>query len=323
MLAEHDGTRAARPPAAISARPLFGARRLRRARRNRSRTRSRASSRRKPGSRSRDVRYVASQPWPFPSSLMIGCMRAGARDELTIDYYRARGRALVHAATRSRRRSPARRRGRSSRRRRSAIARTLLEHWLALEATPSSPLRGARKSIRLGIRQHRETSWTIASTPSPAGCCSPASSRLARRSSPARCSTASGPRRWAIRSRAWLRKAKAAPPPSSRSSSISPRPIRPRAQQVFKKCTACHNADKGGANQLGPNLWGVLGEPIGQGRGFAFSDALAKKGGNWNWDNLSQWLTSPQAFAPGTKMTFAGLGNPAGPRQRHRLPELA
>jgi cytochrome c len=25
-------------------------------------------------------------------------------------------------------------------------------------------------------------------------------------------------------------------------------------EQVFKKCTACHNADQGGANALGPNL---------------------------------------------------------------------
>ena len=83
-----------------------------------------------------------------------------------------------------------------------------------------------------------------------------------------------------------------------------------KGQQVFNKCMACHNADKGGANQLGPNLWDVLGEPIGQGKGFAFSDALSKKGGTWDWDNLSQWLSSPKAFAPGTKMTFAGLGNP-------------
>jgi cytochrome c len=82
-----------------------------------------------------------------------------------------------------------------------------------------------------------------------------------------------------------------------------------KGQQVFNKCMACHNADKGGANQMGPNLWNVLGEPIGQGKGFAFSDALSKKGGTWNWDNLSQWLTSPRAFAPGTKMTFAGLGD--------------
>src|SRR5438309_3428073 len=81
-------------------------------------------------------------------------------------------------------------------------------------------------------------------------------------------------------------------------------------QQIFNKCMACHNADKGGANQLGPNLWGVIGEPIGQGRGFAFSDALGKKGGTWAWDNLSEWLTSPRNFAPGTKMTFAGLSNP-------------
>ena len=81
-------------------------------------------------------------------------------------------------------------------------------------------------------------------------------------------------------------------------------------QQVFNKCMACHNADKGGANQMGPNLWDVLGQPIGQGKGFAFSDALSKKGGTWNWDSLSQWLTSPKAFAPGTKMTFAGLSNP-------------
>jgi cytochrome c len=83
-----------------------------------------------------------------------------------------------------------------------------------------------------------------------------------------------------------------------------------KGQQTFNKCAACHNADKGGANQLGPNLWDVLGEPIGQGKGFAFSDALSKKGGTWNWDNLNQWLTSPRNFAPGTKMTFAGLGDP-------------
>ena len=83
-----------------------------------------------------------------------------------------------------------------------------------------------------------------------------------------------------------------------------------KGADVFKKCGACHNADKGGPNQLGPNLWGVLGEPIGQGKGFAFSPALSAKGGSWNWDLLSQWLSSPKAFAPGTKMTFAGISNP-------------
>jgi len=84
-----------------------------------------------------------------------------------------------------------------------------------------------------------------------------------------------------------------------------------KGEQVFKKCTACHNADKGGANALGPNLWGVLGEPVGKGaHGFAFSEALSGKGGAWDWNNLSEWLANPKKFAPGTKMTFAGLGNP-------------
>ena len=82
-------------------------------------------------------------------------------------------------------------------------------------------------------------------------------------------------------------------------------------EQVFKKCAACHNADNGGANALGPNLWGVIGEPIGKGaHGFAFSEALAGKGGTWDWNNLSKWLANPRKFAPGTKMTFAGLSNP-------------
>src|SRR3954468_10434940 len=84
-----------------------------------------------------------------------------------------------------------------------------------------------------------------------------------------------------------------------------------KGQQIFNKCAACHNADKGGANQLGPNLWGVIGEPIGKGaNGFAFSPALSGLGGNWNFTSLNHWLSSPRAMAPGTKMTFAGLSNP-------------
>jgi cytochrome c len=83
-----------------------------------------------------------------------------------------------------------------------------------------------------------------------------------------------------------------------------------KGEQVFKKCAACHNADKGGPNALGPNLWGIPGEPVGKGHGFPFSEALASKGGSWDWNTLSTWLANPKKFAPGTKMTFAGLSNP-------------
>lgn len=83
-------------------------------------------------------------------------------------------------------------------------------------------------------------------------------------------------------------------------------------EKVFAKCAACHTVNQGGANGIGPNLYATVGEAVATGKGgFAFSDALKKKGGSWTFEALDHWLTSPREFAPGTKMTFAGLGNPA------------
>jgi NAD+ diphosphatase len=39
------------------------------------------------GVRVRDVRYVASQPWPFPSSLMVACIGVADDDAITIDVH--------------------------------------------------------------------------------------------------------------------------------------------------------------------------------------------------------------------------------------------
>lgn len=82
-----------------------------------------------------------------------------------------------------------------------------------------------------------------------------------------------------------------------------------KGEGQFKKCTACHTINKGGAAGQGPNLWGVMGSAIGKhAPGFSYSPALAGRGGNWDWENMSQWIKSPRDFAPGTKMTFAGIG---------------
>lgn len=76
-----------------------------------------------------DVRYVASQPWPFPSSLMIGCTAVATSDSLTIDreelddarwFTRAEVTCALSGSPDSAFLPPPR----------FAIARTLLDHWL-------------------------------------------------------------------------------------------------------------------------------------------------------------------------------------------------
>lgn len=79
-------------------------------------------------------------------------------------------------------------------------------------------------------------------------------------------------------------------------------------EKVFAKCAACHTVNAGGANGIGPNLHGIMGKGVGKGvAGFAYSSALAEKGGNWDWETMNAWLKRPAAFANGTKMSFAGL----------------
>ena len=76
-------------------------------------------------------------------------------------------------------------------------------------------------------------------------------------------------------------------------------------------CIACHTYTEGGKAGLGPNVWGVVGGPIGSHMpGYAYSAALKAKGGTWTYEALDTWLTKPAAFAPGTKMTFAGVTDP-------------
>jgi cytochrome c len=84
-----------------------------------------------------------------------------------------------------------------------------------------------------------------------------------------------------------------------------------KGEAVFAKCKACHTINQGGPNGIGPNLYAIMGKPIGKhAAGFAYSADLAGHGGNWDFANMDAWLASPKKFASGTKMSFAGLGKP-------------
>jgi len=77
-------------------------------------------------------------------------------------------------------------------------------------------------------------------------------------------------------------------------------------EKVFGKCKACHKMD--GGDGTGPHLNGVVNRNKGIVAGFGYSEAiLALTDAVWSPENLNGFLTSPKAYMPGTKMSFAGL----------------
>jgi cytochrome c len=84
-----------------------------------------------------------------------------------------------------------------------------------------------------------------------------------------------------------------------------------KGEAATKACQACHNFEKGGGAKIGPPLFGVLDRPKGSVPGFAYSDGMKGKGGEWTFDDLDHFLASPKVYVSGTKMTFAGEPDPA------------
>lgn len=78
----------------------------------------------------------------------------------------------------------------------------------------------------------------------------------------------------------------------------------------FRKCAACHPAEKGAGARIGPNLWGVVGAKIGRQPGYVYSRALADNGGRWTPEKLAAFLHNPRSYIPGSKMAFRGMKDP-------------
>ena len=100
----------------------------------------------------------------------------------------------------------------------------------------------------------------------------------------------------------------AAPAPSEPIEKLLQTASVEKGAAAAKKCAACHTFEKNGPNRVGPNLYGVLNEAKGAGRGgFNFSAAMKGKGGTWTYDDLNKFIANPKGFVPGTAMGFAGI----------------
>jgi len=80
-------------------------------------------------------------------------------------------------------------------------------------------------------------------------------------------------------------------------------------EKIFKKCTSCHTNVEGGANKVGPALWGVVERPIATAEGFSYSSALKGfgEGKAWTYEELNGFLWKPKSYVKGTSMGFGGL----------------
>jgi len=83
-----------------------------------------------------------------------------------------------------------------------------------------------------------------------------------------------------------------------------------KGEHSFNKCIVCHAIGPDAKNKIGPELNGLDGRHSGSVANYSYSDANKNSGIVWDEANFKDYIRSPQAKIPGTKMTFAGIPNP-------------
>jgi cytochrome c len=83
-------------------------------------------------------------------------------------------------------------------------------------------------------------------------------------------------------------------------------------QQIAQRqCASCHSFNEGGRAGVGPNLYGIVGAKHAHAEGFNYSQAIRGMADKpWTYEELNAWVHNPRAYAPGNRMSYAGLANP-------------
>lgn len=78
-------------------------------------------------------------------------------------------------------------------------------------------------------------------------------------------------------------------------------------EKVFKKCKACHYADRE-KHKTGPHLVNIMGRAAGGLEDYKkYSKAMKASGIVWDDTTLADYLRAPKKYVKGTKMAFVGL----------------
>ncbi|MBF9058894.1 c-type cytochrome [Rhodobacterales bacterium HKCCSP123] len=76
-------------------------------------------------------------------------------------------------------------------------------------------------------------------------------------------------------------------------------------ERLWRQCSACHALN--GNDGVGPHLNGVVGRAKHSVAAFNYSDALRSLEGDWTPENLSNFISNPREYAPGTAMAYNGM----------------
>jgi cytochrome c len=81
-------------------------------------------------------------------------------------------------------------------------------------------------------------------------------------------------------------------------------------QLAQRQCASCHSFNEGGRNGVGPNLYGIIGAKHAHAAGFNYSAAIrAMADKPWTYEEMNAWIANPRGYAPGNKMTYAGMAS--------------